>query len=176
MGKLPCLQTSHLSTRSKSFTNASSQHKPGNEQGNEAAPEFHAETHAPGSAPPSQTFQPNPTNETPAPGAGSGVDFPNWTSKDVHNAHSFDDGRPMQGQTSREVRGAHPGKNKREQNGLLGVGAADGEGDTVEGKVREQAADRGKAERGVRGKSGAVEGGVNWPGAEGVPSERAERA
>ncbi|KAB5559513.1 hypothetical protein GE09DRAFT_1113247 [Coniochaeta sp. 2T2.1] len=97
-------------------------HKPGNEQGNAAVPEFHAQQYPPGTAPKEHTFQPNATNETPQ--QGNPVDYPNLTSKDVHNAHNFESGRPMEGQTSREVRGAHAGTNKKERSGLEGVGSS----------------------------------------------------
>lgn len=146
------------------------QHKPGNEQGNDALPEFHAETHPPGTAPKESTFAPQNSYETPV--EGGGADYPTSTSKDVHNAHGFQEGRPMQGQTSRETRGAHAGKNKKEGTGLEGVGATSNEQGTVEGNVRGQAADRGEAQKGERGKSGAVEGGLAWEGAEGArPSQ-----
>ena len=162
------LSSIHPSSPFASATNISPQHKPGNEQGNDAVPEFHAEQHPPGTAPKENTFRPDATYETPA--QGNPVDFPNWTSKDVHNAHNFESGRPMEGQTSREVRGAHAGKNKKERNGLPGVGATDKEQDTVEKHVRDQAFDKEEAAKGMRGKSGQQEGGLNWEGAEGARS------
>lgn len=148
------------------------QHKPGNEQGKEAQPEFHAETYPPGTAPKEHTFRPDATYEAPA--AGQPVEQPGWTSGDVHNAHGFEEGRPMEGQTSREQRGAHPGKRKKERSGLEGVGATGPEQPTVEGKVRQGAFDEDEAARGARGKSGREEGGLNWPGAEEREPARAE--
>jgi hypothetical protein len=149
----------------------SPQHKPGNEQGNEAVPEFKAEQYPPGTAPEENSFRPNPIYETPS--QGNVVDYPNFTSKDIYNAQTFESGRPMQGQTSREQRGAHPGKNKKEHSGLEGVGATKGR-ETVEGVVRNKTADKPQAAKGERGKSGSKEGGLNWPGAEDTEPTRAE--
>jgi hypothetical protein len=102
------------------------------------------------------------------------VDYPNATSKDVHNAHGFMEGRPMQGQTSAEQRGAHAGRNKKEGTGLEGVGAANGR-QTVEGVARDKAADREEARKGERGQTGSQEGGLDWPGAEGMEPTRADQ-
>jgi hypothetical protein len=155
-----------LPSSSISIVLTTSQHKPGSEQGNEAVPEFHAETYPPGTAPKESTFQPDNTYETPA--QANPVDYPGSTSKDVHNAHGFQEGRPLQGQTSREVHGAHAGKRKKERTGLEGVGATSKEQSTVEGYVRDNAFDKDQAAKGQRGKSGAVEGGLAWEGAEGA--------
>lgn len=149
-------------------------HKPGNEQGKEAIPEFHAETYPPGTAPKESTFQPHNTYETPIH-AGP-VDFPGATSGDVHEAHGAMEGRPLQGQTSRELHGAHAGKRKKERSGLEGVGATGKEQPTVEGKVRKGAFDEEEAARGQRGKSGAGEGGLAWEGAEERVPTSAEHA
>jgi hypothetical protein len=82
----------------------------------------------------------------------------------------------MEGQTSRESRGAHAGKNKHEQTGLEGVGATSKEQDTVEGRVRDGAFDKDEAAKGTRGKSGEEEGGYAAEGAEGAQPTRADQA
>jgi hypothetical protein len=163
------------------------QHKPGNEQGNDAAPEYHAQTFSPGTAPPENTFQPNPINSDVGQannpdsmheeGHTAALDMPGATSKDVHNSIDFEHGRPMIGQTSRELHGYHAGKRKKERSGLEGVGASTNE--SVFDQVRDHVADKENVEKGQRGKSGAREGGLAAPGAEGLPpaspDERAVR-
>ncbi|OIW22742.1 hypothetical protein CONLIGDRAFT_147954 [Coniochaeta ligniaria NRRL 30616] len=147
-------------------------HKPGNEQGKEAIPEFHAQTYPPGTAPPESTYQPHNTYETPV--EGGPVDYPGATSQDVYNATGVQEGRPLQGQTGRELHGAHPGKRKKERSGLEGVGATGRDEPTVERKVREGAFDKEEAAKGQRGKSGAAEGGMAWEGVEAAQPYRAE--
>jgi hypothetical protein len=74
------------------------------------------------------------------------------TSKDVHNTTDF--GGPMQGQTSRELHGAHgTATRKKERGGVEGVGAtASTMDDTVEDRARQLVADLTEGvERGVRG-------------------------
>lgn len=150
------------------------QHKPGNERGPERIPEFHAEKHPPGTAPPEHTFYPNPTNEFPA--EGNPTEHPGWTDRDIYNAHDVVHGHPLEKQRSRELHGFHPVKRKKERSGLEGVGATDRRAPTVEHKVRQGAFDKEEAQKGMRGKSGKVEGGLAWPGAEDLPPTSAEHA
>lgn len=133
------------------------QHQIGQKVGNEAIPEFRAETYPPGTAPKEHSYQPNPISEIPGqalndnmdPSLRSGaLDIPGSTSQDVYNANTF--ARAMEGQTSREIHGAHAGKRKKEREGLEGVGASTGD-NTIEGKVRQIGADRpGEVRRGPR--------------------------
>lgn len=92
--------------------------------------------------------------------------LPGATSGSVYNQGEF--GKPVQGQTSQEVHGAHAGRNKKEHSGLEGVGAG-ALGETVPDKARGTGADldgyAGEL-KGQKGKSGAVEGGFAWQGAE----------
>lgn len=94
--------------------------------------------------------------------------MPGSTSKDVHNAIDALHGRPLQGQLSRELR-----SNRHERAGLEGVGASPRTG-TVEAKVRSLVADKENVERGLRGHTGRVEGGMAAGGAEAVPPVSAE--
>ena len=82
--------------------------------------------------------------------------MPGATSADVYNASTFS--RPMEGQTSRELHGAHAGKRKKERSGLEGVGATRSD-ETVEARVRALGADLPEGVyRGIRGKGpGATE-------------------
>lgn len=104
------------------------QHQPGQLVGNDAAPEFHAKQLPPGSAPQSQTFKPNPINETPGqannPDVGSEAtganDMPGATSQEVHAGL----GQPGSGQTSASL--AHDGKGKREKEKQGLTGQAEG--------------------------------------------------
>jgi hypothetical protein len=158
------------------------QHKPGNEQGNDAAPEYHAQTFAPGTALPENTFRPNPINadigQANNPdamyedGHTSALDMPGSTSKDIHNSVNFEHGRPMIGQTNREIKGAHPGKRKKERSGLEGVGASTN--GSLFDQGRQQATDKDNVERGQRGHTGEREGGMATDGAESIPPVRAE--
>jgi hypothetical protein len=86
--------------------------------------------------------------------------MPGATSKDIYNSIDALHGHPLEGQTSRERH-----LNRHERAGLEGVGASPREG-TVESKVRHLAADKENVERGLRGYSGRVEGGLAAPGAE----------
>ncbi|KAK1957425.1 hypothetical protein LY78DRAFT_686223 [Colletotrichum sublineola] len=101
-------------------------HKPGVKVGNDAYPEFHAQAYPAGTAPKENTFQPNAQD---IPGQALNPDtatytapdeFPGATSRDVNTGL----GKPLQGQTSNEVRGAHPRHRKKERAGLEGVGAS----------------------------------------------------
>ncbi|GKT45885.1 uncharacterized protein ColSpa_06066 [Colletotrichum spaethianum] len=101
-------------------------HAPGTKVGNDAYPEFHAQTYPAGTAPKENTFQPN-AQDTPGQALNpeaktytAANDFPGATSADVHTGL----GKPMQGQTSRELHGAHPGNRKKESAGLEGLGAS----------------------------------------------------
>jgi hypothetical protein len=99
--------------------------------------------------------------------------MPGSTSKDIHNSIDFEHGKPMQGQTNSEIRGAHPGKRKKEGTGLEGVGASTN--DSVFDQVRQQAADKDNVEKGQRGNTGEREGGMAATGAEGIPPVSAEQ-
>lgn len=158
------------------------QHKPGNEQGNDAAPEYHAQSFPSGTAPPENTFRPNPVNAgigqandanaTHEEGHTDALDMPGSTSRDIHNTINFEHGRPMINQTNREIRGAHPGKRKKDRSGLEGVGASTNE--SVFDQVRHQVADKDGVEKGQRGHTGEREGGMATGGAESVPPVTAE--
>lgn len=137
--------------------------------GNEAAPDFHAETHPPGTAPASKTRYPVPDSDpevlrraadSSAPGSGplgDALGMPGATSGSVHNTTEY--GKPVSGQTTRELRGG-----QGERSGLEGVGANPKERDRW---VKDQGADlegEAAAAQGTRGKSGSQRG--DWPGAE----------
>ncbi|KAI1260370.1 hypothetical protein F5Y18DRAFT_256332 [Xylariaceae sp. FL1019] len=129
-------------------------HAPGVLTGNDRVPEFHAETHPPGTAPPEHTFQPRPEGENlgqSSETATSAADtLGGASSADVYQGY----GKPMQGQTNRELHGEHLGKRKKERSGLEGTGASAGV-DTV----RAKGADLPEGvHRGVRGN--------DYPGAE----------
>ena len=86
------------------------------------------------------------------------LDMPGATSQSVYNDSPL--GRPMQGQTSREMHGAHGvGKRKAERSGLEGVGATRSD-DTVEGRARIAGNDLPEGvERGVRNRMEKDDGG-----------------
>ncbi|KAJ4419806.1 hypothetical protein N0V82_004741 [Gnomoniopsis sp. IMI 355080] len=152
-------------------------HKPGVKVGKDAVPEFTAKTYPPGTAPEENTFQPNPVSEVPGqadnPDATIRTDPLDFgsvaaTSGTIYNQTKF--GHPVHGQTSSELHG----RKKRERNGVEGrvthgyPGVESGDG-SVESKVRRVGADlEGEAAemKGKRGYSGAIEGGLNAPGAE----------
>ncbi|KAI7200529.1 hypothetical protein KC316_g9838 [Hortaea werneckii] len=73
-------------------------HKPGVNVGNEAVPEAHIQTMPPGSAPANATYTPNSSD--PVPQQGGAADMPGATSASVDAGM----GKPMQGQTSSELR------------------------------------------------------------------------
>ncbi|KAK3498691.1 hypothetical protein B0T13DRAFT_511826 [Neurospora crassa] len=142
---------------SKPMTNSG--HQPGHHVGNERAPEFHAKTFPPGTAPEEHTYLPNPIHEIPGQAHNPDVDpssrtdpldaYRGPTTQDLYNRATWS--QPMQGQTSRELHGMHPGKRKKEHSGLEGVGATDPHAPTVEHKVREIVADKPPPiERGIR--------------------------
>ncbi|CAH0019591.1 unnamed protein product [Clonostachys rhizophaga] len=157
-------------------------HKPGHEQGNDASPEYHAQAFPPGTAPTQNTFRPNPINadigQANNPDAMNeeshtgALDMPGSTSKDIYNSTDVLHGRPMIGQTSREIKGAHPGKRKKERSSLEGVGASNS--DSVFRQVRQQVADKDNVEKGQRGYTGEQEGGTAAGGAESIPPVSAE--
>ncbi|KAH6842449.1 hypothetical protein B0I37DRAFT_435936 [Chaetomium sp. MPI-CAGE-AT-0009] len=136
-------------------------HQLGQQAGNDTIPESHSETHTPGSAPAKHTHQPNPLHSTPGQalnpdaaqpqteGRTAALDMLGAASGDVHGASTFAR-RPVEGQTQRELHGAHAaGKRKGEGSGLEG---------TVEGRVREAGADLPEGvERGVRGEGPGAE-------------------
>lgn len=135
----------------------------GTQVGQSGVPEFHAETHPPGTAPPSKTYQPAPDSDPSVLGEANNLadplGMPGATSQSVHNATQH--GKPLQGQTARELRGPHG-----DRTGLEGVGAS-GKGATVEDNVRRQGGDlEGSAAeaKGTRGKSGSNRS--DWPAAE----------
>lgn len=141
------------------------QHKPGVKVGNDAAPEFSAEAHPPGTAPRESTFTPNAQSEIPSQAHNPDpLDFPGAaTSGSVHSATEF--GKPLDGQTG----GAeHHGSRKKDRVAVGAGGAETGDG-SVDRKVRGLGADlEGRAGelKGLKGASGAVEGGSDWTGAE----------
>ncbi|KAH8699191.1 hypothetical protein BGW36DRAFT_358696 [Talaromyces proteolyticus] len=102
-------------------------HKPGAKvSAHDQAPEFHAQTLPPGTAPASSSYLPNPINETPSQAnndstlRGHGKEsvytnpldsYPGATSADVDKGF----GKPMDGQTSNELR--HNGEHHRKHHG-----------------------------------------------------------
>ncbi|TVY65639.1 hypothetical protein LSUE1_G006976 [Lachnellula suecica] len=149
-------------------------HAPGVKVGNDAAPEFSAETLPAGTAPADRTFQPDTTSSIPGQANNPNVTKETWTSAqdtiggatsaDVHTGL----GHPGSGQTSNELHGTE----KRDRNGLAGVGADPSD------PVRERGLDI-DFPKGTKGKSGVNREDI--PGAEerepvsaeGVASERA---
>ncbi|KAK1780635.1 hypothetical protein QBC45DRAFT_99494 [Copromyces sp. CBS 386.78] len=160
-------------------------HQLGQQVGNEAVPEFRAKTFAPGTAPEKDSYHANPIHATPGQALNPDVDpssrtgpldaFPGSTSQSVHNQTQY--GKPMQGQTSRELHGMKAGKRKAERSGLEGVGATDKHAETVDSKVRALVADKPEViERGMRGVTDHTgEGGYNALGAEHSQPETAQR-
>ncbi|KAK4454699.1 hypothetical protein QBC34DRAFT_139425 [Podospora aff. communis PSN243] len=101
-------------------------HRIGQPIGNEAVPEFHAQTYPPGTAPKDHTFYPNPISEIPGQALNpnmdpslrtGGLDIPGATSQSVYNQSAY--ARPMEGQTSSELR-----DNRTGRHGLERVGAS----------------------------------------------------
>lgn len=150
------LRQSPLLTREYVFTPTSlnvvltkrPQHQIGQKIGHEAIPEFHAKTYPPGTAPKEHSYHPNTESDIPGqalnpdmdPSLRTGaLDMPGSTSQGIYKDSLYS--RPMQGQMSREMKGAHAGKRKGERSGLEGVGASTSD-NTIEGKVRRVGADR----------------------------------
>ncbi|KNB16962.1 hypothetical protein FOXG_14958 [Fusarium oxysporum f. sp. lycopersici 4287] len=100
------------------------------------------------------------------------LDMPGSTSKDVHNSIDNLHGKPLIGQENREIRGVHPRKRKKERSGLEGVGASTTY--SVFDKVRDTVADKPNVEKGQRGYSGKLEGGLAADGAESMPPVTAD--
>lgn len=100
--------------------------------------------------------------------------WPGARDRDIYNETDYVHGHPLEGQRKRELHGKHPCKRKKERCGLEGVGATHSK-ETVEAVVRAKAADKEGVVKGLRGKSGALEGGLNWPGAEDLPPVPAEQ-
>ncbi|KAI1472142.1 uncharacterized protein F4812DRAFT_702 [Daldinia caldariorum] len=134
-------------------------HKPGVNVGKDAVPEFHAEKHPPGTAPQERTFLPRPIGETPVLDPNSEVlagpedTLGGPTSQGLYTGL----GKPIQGQTSAELRGNLMGdklnKRKKETAGLEGTGARIG---YLTDSVREKGADLPDGvEKGTRGKASA---------------------
>ncbi|MCJ1425241.1 hypothetical protein MMC29_003129 [Sticta canariensis] len=103
-------------------------HKPGVLVGNDAVPTFNAQTLPPGTAPADRTFEPEPRTEVPsqasvsadadddAPLTSASDTLGGVTSADVHTGL----GKPLQGQTSTELR--HEGQHHRKNPGGYGAG------------------------------------------------------
>lgn len=99
--------------------------------GNEVVPEFKAKTVPPGSAPSDRTFKPNSANAAIPPASeeadntSKDPDATTATSDTLGGATSGDVytglGRPMQGQTSSELRHDGYPHRKRPETGLVGV-------------------------------------------------------
>ncbi|KAI5860947.1 hypothetical protein GGS23DRAFT_578080 [Durotheca rogersii] len=146
-------------------------HKPGVQVGNDRVPEFHAQTYPPGTAPPKDTYQPRPDGVTSAVGGQNATDPTDSLGGTTSQAVYAGLGKPVQGQTGRELHGdLHgdtTGKRKKERSGLEGVGAS--LGDTV----RQKGADLPDGvEKGTRGKASA-----SYPSAtERVPASAEEVA
>lgn len=103
-------------------------HKPGVLVGNDAVPEFHAETHPPGTAPKEASFQPRPVGEIPGQAFNAAADESETRTSAADTLGGatsaqvdFGYGKPMSGMTSKEKHGVE----KRDRNGLTGVGAND---------------------------------------------------
>ncbi|KAK3393972.1 hypothetical protein B0H63DRAFT_459623 [Podospora didyma] len=111
-------------------------HQPGHNQHSSDAPEFHAQTLPAGTAPKEHLFRP-PHAQNPEidPSFHPGpVDFPGATSKDVYADSAF--GRPMEGQTGREIFHAGGTDGKKIRSGLEGRGSSGDSRETVEAKAR----------------------------------------
>lgn len=150
--------------------------------GNDAVSEFQAQTLPPGSAPASRTFQPNPTDDVaPVPNMRKDADvelkkapaddtIQGATSGDVHQGL----GKPVQGQSSKELH--HDGEQSRNSDGkgLQGVGATATEHKTVDHRQPEHAHHRGiDKEEAVGGRSDITGATERVPeGAETVASGR----
>ncbi|KAK0664486.1 hypothetical protein QBC41DRAFT_20571 [Cercophora samala] len=139
-------------------------HQIGQPIGKNAIPEFHAKTYPPGSAPKESTFYPNPIHEIPGqamnpnmdPSLRTGaLDIPGSDSKEIYN-ESGAGSRPIEGQTSREIRheGRPEGARKKERSGIAARGGVDSTGDgSIEGSMRQRGMDLpGDKERKVLGK------------------------
>ncbi len=121
--------------QSMSFSSLTAvQHKPGvMASERDKAPEFHAQAVPQGTAPPDRLFKPNTASEAPPTSDSTGEGdaestevsasdtLGGATSKDVHTGL----GKPMQGETSAELR--HDGQHgrKKEKLGLAGTGASE---------------------------------------------------
>ncbi|KAL9598547.1 MAG: hypothetical protein Q9219_004449 [cf. Caloplaca sp. 3 TL-2023] len=157
-----------------------SQHQPGKLVGNDAVPEFSAKTLPPGSAPVSNTFQPNNLSETPGQAnnpdvlRSHGKESTHTTASSTLGGATSGDmyqglGKPVQGQSSSELRGA---VGERE-GGMVGVGGAGGvpSGNQMVDE-RVQAGQRGLEKEGAGGVAGRkVDQGAE--GADELPGESA---
>lgn len=152
--------------------------------GNDAAPAFSAQTLPPGTAPADRTFAPNTQTEVPsqasypadadedAPFTSASDTLGGATSADVHTGL----GKPLQGQSSTEVR--HEGQHHRKNPGgygagLVGAGASGAPSGNQPADERVQPSQRGlereeAATAGTRGRE-KIE-----IGADELPNERAD--
>jgi len=114
-------------------------HKPGVLVGNDAVPEFHAQTLPAGSAPSNSTYTSN-TQETPAQAsynkASASDSLVGSSSADVHTGL----GKPIQGQTSQELR-HDGGERSTGKGGAEGVGGSAGQS-TIDPHAPEMAGQR----------------------------------
>ncbi|KAL8711197.1 MAG: hypothetical protein Q9220_004342 [cf. Caloplaca sp. 1 TL-2023] len=152
-------------------------HQPGKLVGNDAAPTFSAKTLPPGSAPASRTFEPDVKSEIPGQADNPYTDRSHGkestrttaestlggaTSSDVHTGL----GKPMQGQSSSEMRDG-----SKQSGGLVGVGSSGAASGNQMVDERVQPGQRGLEKEGanVSGTKGK-EAGVTDVGADELPN------
>lgn len=152
--------------------------------GNDAAPSFSAQTLPPGTAPADRTFEPETKTEVPsqasypaeadedAPLTSASDTLGGATSADVHTGL----GKPLQGQTSTEVR--HEGEHHRKNPGgygagLVGTGASGAPSGNQTADERVQPSQRGleREEATTAGTRGREKIEI---GADELPNERAD--
>lgn len=133
--------------------------------------------HAPGTAPSENIFRPNPEFKALVPAQTDPLEsLPGATSDYVHKETKF--GKRVYGETSNEAHAVRAQRRTGVGGHLLHGQSTDTGDGSVERKVRAVGADldeRAAEMKGKRGKSGAVEGGLNWPGAESAEPVSAER-
>lgn len=152
--------------------------------GNDAVPTFNAQTLPPGTAPADRTFEPEPRNEVPsqasvsadaddhAPLTSASDTLGGATSADVYTGL----GKPLQGQTSTELR--HEGQHHRKNPGgygagLVGTGASGASSGNQPADEHVQPSQRGleKEEATTAGTRGSEKIEI---GADELPNERAD--
>ena len=149
--------------------------------GNDTKPEFSAQTLPPGSAPASRTFQPNNISEVPGQADNDatlrshGKESTYTTAESTLGGATSGDvntglGKPMQGQSSSELR--HDGQNSGQKQGLGLAGLQSGKYNTNQGvDERMDESQRSlESEHGARG----TRGDKSELGAEDLPGESAE--